>query len=98
MDNWETRPLPAEVSALQALTSLSLGWCPEHHRHDAVASLAHLRPLAGTLADLNLSHWGLIEVPSALTALSSLTRLNLSHNRIVGGWERLWAAGVQCMQ
>ncbi|KAL4452196.1 hypothetical protein ABPG75_007858 [Micractinium tetrahymenae] len=85
----EHGPLPAEISGLSALTSLSLSWCPRHQQQEAVASLERLRPLAATLADLSLTSWRLTAIPLVLTALSKLTHLNLSHNRISGGWGQL---------
>ncbi|KAL4426081.1 hypothetical protein ABPG77_002667 [Micractinium sp. CCAP 211/92] len=84
-------PLPAGVSNLQALTRLSLGWRPAHQQQQAATGLEHLRSLAGTLADLNLAGRHLAAIPPVLTALTALTRLNLSHNSIKGGWGQLQA-------
>ena len=82
--------LPAALSSLQALTRLSLEMSTFYTQPlGTVASLEHLRPLAGTLADLSLAGWRLTAIPPVLTALTTLTRLDRSHNTISGGWEQL---------
>ncbi|KAL4452216.1 hypothetical protein ABPG75_007878 [Micractinium tetrahymenae] len=87
----DAAPLPPQITDMRELSSLSLRYCPEDDTPQAAASLEHLRPLAGTLADLDLSSWHMTELPPVLTALTSLTHLDLSGNRIAGGWEQLQA-------
>ncbi|KAL4452189.1 hypothetical protein ABPG75_007851 [Micractinium tetrahymenae] len=89
LDECYCGPLPAGISSLQALTSLSLGRRSYHQEQEAVASLEHLRPLAGSLADLSLKDWEITAIPPVLTALTALTHLDLSDNPISGGLDHL---------
>lgn len=91
LNNCDHGPLPAGISALPALTSLSLGrrsYAPQQEA-TVVDSLQHLLPLAGTLAHLSLANWKLTAIPPTLAALTALSHIDLSGNDISGGWGEL---------
>ncbi|KAI3429644.1 hypothetical protein D9Q98_005730 [Chlorella vulgaris] len=82
--------IPQELSALTALTSLDLGF--NRHMSDGWRHLSdgwqHLLPLR-QLQDLSLHGCGLTAVPDQVSALTALTSLALSHNKLESGWQHL---------